>query len=48
MAIFPDVRVTKTNIEKMKEVNWMDKMILGAAIAGIGLVAGIFAWVQMA
>jgi len=26
----------------------MDKMILGAAIAGIGLVAGIFAWVQLA
>jgi len=26
----------------------MDKMILAAAIAGIGLVAGIFAWVQMA
>jgi len=26
----------------------MDKMILGAAIAGIGLIAGIFAWVQMA
>jgi len=25
----------------------MDKMILTAAIAGIGLVAGIFAWVQM-
>jgi len=26
----------------------MDKMILAAAIAGIGLVAGIFAWVQVA
>jgi len=26
----------------------MDKMILMAAIAGIGLVAGIFAWVQIA
>jgi len=25
----------------------MDKMILAAAIAGIGLVAGIFAWVQI-
>jgi len=26
----------------------MDKMILAAAIAGIGMVAGIFAWVQLA
>jgi len=26
----------------------MDKMILGAAIAVITLVAGIFAWVQIA
>jgi len=26
----------------------MDKMILMAAIAGIGMVAGIFAWVQLA
>jgi len=25
----------------------MDKMILAAAIAVIGLVAGIFAWVQL-
>jgi len=25
----------------------MDKMILAAAIAGIGLVAGIFAWIQI-
>ena len=48
LDVFPDAHVTKTNIEKMKEVNWMDKMILAAAIAGIGLVAGIFAWVQVA
>jgi len=26
----------------------MDKMILGAAVAAIALVAGIFAWVQIA
>jgi len=26
----------------------MDKMILAAAIAGIGLVAGIFVWIQIA